>query len=546
MALQPPKIRRDEFLDRVQRDGVELEVGHAATDSALEGLDVRDLDDGDGVLRGEELGALYDQIEDRLDGGSPRAIRSPRGREAIGAVFRRGTTSLQRASRAMRDDMAARARDELEGTQQARQRSIMEATRQRLETDTVEMQLLELRREEAFIRRDLEVLDALAPDAGADEVYARLNATWEPRLRALGFGERYGGTSESHLRDPRHYFSPELAETIHAYLGEHPNLRLNPADAAAFIVYEGLTDMPMSERWVSSYSALGADFAGSNANALVRAGFLDRSWSFSPRALSDFMARSGFDPVAHARSIPDGENYDAVQRAYFERFEPELERYGWSIPDRPWLYDEVQVNPHFAVRADNYKDFGQADAGFHNEQERAYPVEFRTAAEGVHYVTAELAHRQEEHLVRAGLGALSDMLAEAGQGRFSPDELFDTLSPNAQAFWTYACYAYPNTAELLMPQIARAHLEAGGDFDAVMDGFDPERLAEEPARGIFARAGRPGTLAISASRAGMSEVVRLLPSEFGPGRVAEAREALATIEARRTELEARLAELRAE
>lgn len=87
------------------------------------------------------------------------------------------------------------------------------------------------------------------------------------------------------------------------------------------------------------------------------------------------------------------------------------------------------------------------------------------------FFSPELAYRQEEHLVQAGLGALSATLA------------------------------------------------------------------------IFARADRRGTLAVAASRAGMSEVVRLLPSDFGPGAVADARETLADIESRRAELEARLADL---
>ncbi len=541
MPIEPPKVRRDDFVAQVERDRIERDVDLAQAEPALAGVSAGDVDDGDGVLRGDELGALYDRIDERLDGGSRRSIKSPEGRQAIDAVLRLGTSQRQRTNRAMREAFEGQVQRQQAEATQAHQDSIMAAARRRLERGTLQVELSELNREEAFLRQDLGVLDGVPEDATDEALFAELDARWRPIQEAVGFGARHDG---AHLRDPRTYVTPALVNEVQAYLDAHPDSRLELGDAASVIVYEGLLSTPLDQPWVSGYGAFGADFAGANANMLVREGYLDRSWSFSPRAFSDFMARSGFEPAAHFRGLPDdGLDHSDDQRAYMEQFAPELARYGWSLPDMPSLYNEVQVSRHFAIQAETYRDYGDPDSGFFNEQERAYPVEFATAADGVEYVTAALAYRQDEYFVNRGLGAVSDVLAEAGVGHHSADELFEDLSPNARAFWTYACYAYPDCAETVMPRVAAMSLENGGGLDAVLDGFDPAQLAEESGRRIFRAANRSGTQAEATARAAMGEVVRLLSSDAGPGLFAEGLQALERIAERRAVLEARLAEL---
>ncbi|MEL6760838.1 MAG: hypothetical protein AAFP04_10590 [Myxococcota bacterium] len=541
MPIEPPRIRRDDFVAQVERGRIELDVEVAQAHPALADVSPSDIDDGDGVLRGDELGALYDRIDERLDGGSRRTIKSPDGRQAIDAVLRLGTTQYQRTNRAMSEAFEGQVERQREEAARAHQDSIMATARRQLERGMLQVELSELNREEAFLRRDLGVLDGMPEDATDEALFAELDARWRPIQEAVGFGARHDG---AHLRDPRTYFTPELVNEVQAYLDAHPDSRLELGDAASVIVYEGLLSTPLDQPWVSGYGAFGADFAGANANMLVREGYLDRSWAFSPRAFSDFMARSGFEPAAHFRGLPDdGSDHSDDQRAYLEQFAPELARYGWSLPDMPSLYNEVQVNPHFAVQAEIYQSFGDPNGGFFNEQERAYPVEFATAADGVEYVTAALAFRQDEYFVNRGLGAVSEALAEAGVGHYSADELFDDLSPNARAFWTYACYAYPDCAETVMPRVAAMALEGGGGLDAVLDGFDPERLADARGCGIFRAANRSGTQAEATARAAMSEVACLLPSDIGPGLFAEGNRTLEQIAERRAELEARLAEL---
>lgn len=541
MPIEPPRIRRDDFVAQVERGRIELDVEVAQAHPALADVSPSDIDDGDGVLRGDELGALYDRIDERLDGGSRRTIKSPDGRQAIDAVLRLGTTQYQRTNRAMSEAFEGQVERQREEAARAHQDSIMATARRQLERGMLQVELSELNREEAFLRRDLGVLDGMPEDATDEALFAELDARWRPIQEAVGFGARHDG---AHLRDPRTYFTPELVNEVQAYLDAHPDSRLELGDAASVIVYEGLLSTPLDQPWVSGYGAFGADFAGANANMLVREGYLDRSWAFSPRAFSDFMARSGFEPAAHFRGLPDdGSDHSDDQRAYLEQFAPELARYGWSLPDMPSLYNEVQVNPHFAVQAEIYQSFGDPNGGFFNEQERAYPVEFASAADGVEYVTAALAFRQDEYFVNRGLGAVSEALAEAGVGHYSADELFDDLSPNARAFWTYACYAYPDCAETVMPRVAAMALEGGGGLDAVLDGFDPERLADARGCGIFRAANRSGTQAEATARAAMSEVACLLPSDIGPGLFAEGNRTLEQIAERRAELEARLAEL---
>ncbi|MEL7305808.1 MAG: hypothetical protein AAGJ56_08255 [Myxococcota bacterium] len=541
MPIEPPRIRRDDFVAQVERGRIELDVEVAQAHPALADVSPSDIDDGDGVLRGDELGALYDRIDERLDGGSRRTIKSPDGRQAIDAVLRLGTTQYQRTNRAMSEAFEGQVERQREEAARAHQDSIMATARRQLERGMLQVELSELNREEAFLRRDLGVLDGMPEDATDEALFAELDARWRPIQEAVGFGARHDG---AHLRDPRTYFTPELVNEVQAYLDAHPDSRLELGDAASVIVYEGLLSTPLDQPWVSGYGAFGADFAGANANMLVREGYLDRSWAFSPRAFSDFMARSGFEPAAHFRGLPDdGSDHSDDQRAYLEQFAPELARYGWSLPDLPSLYNEVQVNPHFAVQAEIYQSFGDPNGGFFNEQERAYPVEFASAADGVEYVTAALAFRQDEYFVNRGLGAVSEALAEAGVGHYSADELFDDLSPNARAFWTYACYAYPDCAETVMPRVAAMALEGGGGLDAVLDGFDPERLADARGCGIFRAANRSGTQAEATARAAMSEVACLLPSDIGPGLFAEGNRTLEQIAERRAELEARLAEL---
>ncbi|MEL6338975.1 MAG: hypothetical protein AAFQ65_03660 [Myxococcota bacterium] len=541
MPIEPPRIRRDDFVAQVERGRIELDVEVAQAHPALADVSPSDIDDGDGVLRGDELGALYDRIDERLDGGSRRTIKSPDGRQAIDAVLRLGTTQYQRTNRAMSEAFEGQVERQREEAARAHQDSIMATARRQLERGMLQVELSELNREEAFLRRDLGVLDGMPEDATDEALFAELDARWRPIQEAVGFGARHDG---AHLRDARTYFTPELVNEVQAYLDAHPDSRLELGDAASVIVYEGLLSTPLDQPWVSGYGAFGADFAGANANMLVREGYLDRSWAFSPRAFSDFMARSGFEPAAHFRGLPDdGSDHSDDQRAYLEQFAPELARYGWSLPDMPSLYNEVQVNPHFAVQAEIYQSFGDPNGGFFNEQERAYPVEFATAADGVEYVTAALAFRQDEYFVNRGLGAVSEALAEAGVGHYSADELFDDLSPNARAFWTYACYAYPDCAETVMPRVAAMALEGGGGLDAVLDGFDPERLADARGCGIFRAANRSGTQAEATARAAMSEVACLLPSDIGPGLFAEGNRTLEQIAERRAELEARLAEL---